>query len=69
MVGARVEGAEGTFNIEATKGIVVATGGLGVNNEMWGIYAPTIKVINEQAKTVLSAAPAHVNGSGIAIMN
>ena len=69
VVGARVEGAEGTFNIEATKGIVVATGGLGVNNEMWGIYAPTIKVINEQAKTVLSAAPAHVNGSGIAIMN
>ena len=69
VVGARIEGAEGAFDVEATKGIVVATGGLGVNNEMWGIYAPTIKVINEQAKTVLSAAPAHVNGSGIAIMN
>ena len=56
------------INVRATKGVVVATGGLGTNSDLWGKYSPTIKTIASEARAILSGAPEDVDGSGIELM-
>lgn len=66
VVGCQATAADGsTMNIKANKGLLVSTGGCGGNADIWAKYAPAIRVVKENARTVLSAAPATVLGKGL----
>lgn len=66
VVGCQVTAADGsTQNIKANKGLLVSTGGCGGSIETWAKYSPIMRVINENARTILSAAPATVQGKGM----
>lgn len=65
VVGAHVEPKDGEpFDIEATRGVLLAVGGLGNDTELWGRYCLSMKEITENAKAIVSGSPADVNGDG-----
>lgn len=70
VVGAQVATKDGqTLNVKGTRGVLVSTGGIGGNIDMWATYAPAMRVIKEEAKTVLSAAPQTCMGDGLAMIH
>ncbi len=65
VVGAHVEAKSGeTLDIRATKGVLLAVGGLGNNVDMWNKHCLTMKELSSEAKRIVGAAPADVQGDG-----
>ena len=58
----------GPINVKATQGIIMATGGIGSNVDLWAMYAPVMQQIKKEAKAMLSCAPVDVNGKGIELL-
>ena len=70
VIGARVSTKdEQELSVKATKGILVSTGGIGGNIDMWATYAPAMRVIKDEAKMVLSAAPQTCMGAGMTMIH
>ncbi len=69
VVGVRAQTADGSeINVQATKGVLVSAGGLGSDIDLWAVYAPVMRDIAEQAKTVVSAAPLTVQGDSAILL-
>ncbi|MCC7077807.1 MAG: FAD-binding protein [Acidimicrobiia bacterium] len=65
VVGAEVETKDGTTrSYKATKGVLLAVGGLGNNNRLWEQYSPVMRDIFKKAKKVRGVYPPAAQGDG-----
>lgn len=66
VVGCYVEDENGQgMNIKAQKGIVLATGGFGINEELWNLYNPYTGYVIANSRKVVLTGPAEDKGEGI----
>lgn len=66
VVGCYVEDENGQgSNIKARKGILLATGGFGINEELWRLYNPYTAWVIANSRKVVLTGPAEDKGEGI----
>lgn len=69
VIGARAETQDGTvINLKANKGVLVSTGGMGHNKDMWARYSPFMRYLFENAEVVNFGCPSTVVGDGIKML-
>ena len=68
VVGVQVKAKDGTIrNYRATKGVLLSTGGLGNNMEMWKKHSPVIRDVLKTAKKARGVYPPTATGDGYPI--
>lgn len=66
VVGCYAEDANGQgYNLKARKGVLLATGGFGVNTELWKRYNPQTAWVMENARKVCRSCSPFATGEGI----
>lgn len=69
VIGARAVAEDGTeINLKANKGVLVSTGGMGHNKDMWARYSPYMRYLFENAEIVNFGSPSCCMGDGIKML-
>lgn len=69
VVGARVvDNNDNPINIKATKGVLISTGGMGDNMDMWVRYCPMLREVRDNADDIFFVGPYTCTGDGITML-